>query len=287
MFRWFGIALTGAVVLFAGLFAWSAAALSDSGEGADDFLRLVANDKIGEAYQAAMPQLRNVQSRAAFEQNIRSLGVTGYRTEWWVGRALAGLSNGDVSEQNRLVVKATLQTESRGNIAVEITLIWSGRDWRVLTMTGPGRHHIGNGVWFRHTPPEGEVRALVQATIQEFSQAFATGDFSNLIDSGSLEFRKEASAQGLLDAYRGYVDAGVHLSNLKPSLLEIDEPPQVEIELQGIRRDGTALELEVLVVSGGYATGELSPGFTFEYTYDHPEWLLSSFDLSLPEPRNE
>jgi hypothetical protein len=138
-----------------------------------------------------MPQLRNVQSRAAFGQNIRSLSVTGYRTESWFGRALAGLSNGAVSEQNRSVVKGTIQTENQGNVAVDITLIWDGRDWRVLTMTGAGRHHIGNGVWFRHTPSEGEVRALVQAAIDEFGRAFTAGDFSTLIATGSNEFRKE------------------------------------------------------------------------------------------------
>jgi len=287
MLRWFGIAIVGFAAVFVGLFLWSAAALSDSGEGADSFLKLVAEGKMGDAYQAAMPQLRNVQSRAAVEQNIRSLGVTGYRTESWVGRALAGLSNGSVSGQNRLVVKGTLQTENQGNVAVEITLIWDGRNWRVLNMTGPGRHHIGNGVWLRHTPPEGEVRALVQATIDEFSRAFTAGDFSNLIATGSNEFRKETSAQGLLDAYRDYVDAGVDLSNLELALLQIDESPRVEIELQGIRPNGSTIELEVLVVSGGYATGDLSPEFTFEYTYDHPEWLLSSFDLRLPAPPNE
>jgi hypothetical protein len=99
--------------------------------------------------------------------------------------------------------------------------------------------------------------------------------------------RQETSAQGLLDAYRDYVDAGVDLSNLKLALLEIDESPRVEIELQGTRPDGSAIELEVLVVSGGYANGDLSPEFTFEYSYDHPEWLLSSFNLRLSAPPDE
>ncbi len=287
MLRWSGIAVSGFAVLFAGLFIWSAVALSPSGASVDGFLRLVADDKINEAYQAAMPQLRNIQSRTVFEQNIRSLGVTGYRAESWIGRSLAGLTNGGASEQKRFVVKAVLETKSRGNVSVEVTLIWDGRDWRVLTMTGPGRHHVGTGVWFRHTPPEGEVRALAQSTIDEFRRALIAGDFENLIASGSNEFRKETSVQGLLAVYRDYVDAGVDLSNLTLSLLVIEESPHVEIELQGVRPDGTAIELEILVVTGGYAIGDSSPEFTFEYTYDHPEWLLSAFELSLPAPPSD
>ena len=82
------------------LLAWSATSLSESASDAYRFLRFVADGNLSGVYEAAMPQMQNMQDITGFEKNVRALGVTGYRLPFWISRVATGLTNGEVSENS-------------------------------------------------------------------------------------------------------------------------------------------------------------------------------------------
>ena len=89
----------------------------------------------------------------------------------------------------------------------------------------------------------------------------------NASNLGFAEGASVGAARALAGACRAvfFVNNDVVLlpGCLEPLLAVLDEEPRVEIELQGARPDGTPIEREILVVSGGYAIGDPPPEFKF------------------------
>jgi hypothetical protein len=125
----------GVVVIgFISLFGWVFAATREAAEAADQFLALVAQDKMAEAYNSSAAGLRVRQSQEAFAADVKRLGLLDYASSSWPVRNI-------VNDEAKL--EGTITTKSGGTIPLTVTLVKEGGTWRVLSLTGTAP--VGSG----------------------------------------------------------------------------------------------------------------------------------------------
>lgn len=112
------------------LFSWLFSMTSDAVQAADQFLSLLAEGKVNDAYNSTASRLRAEETAEAFADSVRQVGLTDYASSSWHSRDL----------HNEVVtLKGTITTRTGGTLPVTIVLIKESGGWRVQSVTTPGR----------------------------------------------------------------------------------------------------------------------------------------------------
>jgi hypothetical protein len=115
------LALLGAgitVFIFA-IFSWTQPVV----DGADDFLALLGQGKIAEAYASTADAYRAAQDEASFAAAVKQHGLTEYASATWYNRRLVNSSEG--------TVQGTVTTKDGGSRAVAMRLVQEQARWKV------------------------------------------------------------------------------------------------------------------------------------------------------------
>ena len=114
------------------LVAWFESTTGNAAMAADRFLALLGEGKVAEAYNSTATKLRDQESREAFANSVRQLGLTDYASSSWPSRKV---DNGVVT------FEGSLMTRAGGTIPLTIVLINESGSWRVLSVKALGRGH--------------------------------------------------------------------------------------------------------------------------------------------------
>jgi hypothetical protein len=127
------ILLVGLLIMGLGgcglLFSWIFVAMGDAAQEANQFLTLLGDGKVAEAYNSTAAQLRSQQSQQAFADSVRQLGLTDHASSSWSSRKF---NNGLVT------LEGFITTKTGATIPITMVLVKESGSWRVLSITPGG-----------------------------------------------------------------------------------------------------------------------------------------------------
>lgn len=125
-------------------------------------------------------------------------------------------------------------------------------------------------------PSNSVVEGLVKETIEKFSDGVETGDFTELHEYSSTNFRRTYTVEQVAEGFKSYTDKKKIvvpiLKKVDAKEAEFDRPPTVRQE-KG---------LDILVASGKFATKPYGVRFDFEYVMLGGEWKLLKLVINIP-----
>ncbi len=117
-------------------------------------------------------------------------------------------------------------------------------------------------------PGDALLNALVKETTADFAAAISAGDFSNMYEKASMDFKNTYTKDQLQNSFKDFIDKKRQvlpiLSKAVSADPEFTSPPKLRTE-QG---------LDILVTEGKYATKPLPVTFNYEYVKRDGSWKL-------------
>ncbi len=236
---------------------------ADSAGLADRYLTALGEGKVSEAYQLTSTTFREEQSPEAFADVMDIVSMTGHELTSWQDRTL---------DHNRFnMYTGSLATESGRAIPFLMEVVEEDGEWRVQALTGPGRHDVGPGAWFRQVPKESMLKSIARDTMLAFHEAIRDEDLLRFYDT-MWTTRTAISFWKFEAAFQHFLDDDVDLSGVQGVEPELVDPPKLDRTSEGT----------LLVVNGRFdAEGGQVP-FTFRYKYEHPIWRLFNIQVGRP-----
>ncbi len=236
---------------------------ADSADVADRYLTALGEGRVSEAYQLTSTGFREEQGPEAFADVLEVASIVGHELDSWENRTL------DHNRFNTYV--GTLTTESGRSFPFIMEVIEEDGEWRVRTLTGPGRHDVGPGAWFQQVPKEATLKQIARETILAFHEAVRDKDLPRFYET-MWTTRTAISYWKFEAAFQDLLDDDVDLSGVQGIEPEFVDPPKLDRTSEGT----------LLVVNGRFdAEGGQVP-FTFRYKYEHPVWRLFNINVGRP-----
>ncbi len=259
-------ALLGAVAFIAtcaaGNFLLVYVTTADSAGRADQFLASIEEGRHADAYAFTSKTFRDEQGAEAFADMVARASISDHELVPWQDRTL------DSNDSN--IYTGTLLTGGRA-LPFILRMVKEEGEWRILSLTGPGRTDVGPGAWFRQVPNDAEMKRIATQTMLDFERAVREKDLRRFYD-GMWTARTDISYWKFELTFQGFIDDEVDLSGVRGVEPEFTDPPRLDRTSSGI----------LLVANGRFdAPGGQTP-FTFRYKYDHPNWRLFNINVGRP-----
>jgi len=224
-------------------------------EASEEFLALIAQEKIEEAYQATATGFRSQQDAATFAATVKAIGLTRYQSASWAQRQI---------QNDRATLEGSVTTVDGGTIPLTIALVSEGDEWRVLSLSTPvagAAIAAGEGGRARVAPDDNVVRQLVNDTMRSFAQALQGSDFRPFYETISDKWKGQITADGLSRAFQPLIDQKTDFANVQSLDPTFSKPPAID-------QDG------LLVAAGSYPSEPDQVRFELSYFYEAPTWKL-------------
>ena len=236
---------------------------ADSTDLADRYLTALGEDRVSEAYRLTSTTFREEQGPEAFADVMDIVSMAGHELMSWENRTL---------DHNRFnIYTGTLTTESGRTLPFVMEVVQEDSEWRVQTLTGPGRQGVGPGAWFRQVPKEATLKRIAREMMLDFDQAVRDRDLRRFYDT-MWTARTEISYWKFEATYQEFLDDDVDLSGVQGVEPEFVDPPKLDRTSSGT----------LLVVNGRFGTEGGQVPFTFRYKYAHPIWRLFNINVGRP-----
>lgn len=255
-----GLAILAGVIV-AGVF-WATSGAVEAGE---NFLALIAQNKIEEAYQSTASGFRSQQDAATFGALVTNIGLTRYASASWSNREI---------QNDRATLEGSVTTTDGGTIPLTMALVSEGDAWKVLSLTTPmaGAAISDSGKSAPAVPDDAVVRQLVNQTMRSFSQALQRNDFGPFYATISDRWKAQITQEGLSSAFQPLIERKTNFGNIDTVDPTLTAPPALD-------QNG------LLVASGFYPTEPDRVKFELTYIYQAPNWKLFGIHV-VPETTN-
>ncbi|MCA1559285.1 MAG: hypothetical protein LC804_03075 [Acidobacteria bacterium] len=245
-----GLAVLGGAII--GLVFWFT---GGAVEASEEFLALIAKERIEEAYQSTAAGFRSQQDAATFAVTVKEIGLTRYQSASWTNRQI---------QNDRATLEGSVTTVDGGTIPLTIALVSEGDEWRVLSLTTPmaGAAIAGADKGTAPVAPDDNVvRQLVNETMRSFSQALQRNDFDPFYETISDRWKRQITREGLSLAFQPLIEQKTNFANIQSLDPTFGAPPAID-------QDG------LLVATGVYPTEPDQARFKLSYIYEAPTWKL-------------
>ena len=234
-----------------------------SADVADRYLTALGDGRVSEAYTLTSTTFRDEQGPEAFADVMDGVSMVGHELVSWENRTL--------DHDGFNIYTGALTTGSGRTLPFIMEVVEEGGEWRVQTLTGPGRHDVGPGAWFRQVPKDATLKRLARETMLGFDAAVRDGDLQRFYDK-MWTARTNISYWKFEGRFQGFLDDQVDLSGVQGVEPEFVDPPKLDRTSEGT----------LLVLNGRFdAEGGQVP-FTFRYKYEHPTWRLFNINVGRP-----
>src|SRR5262249_49717206 len=137
-------------------------------DASEQFLALLGQGKIAEAYASAADGFRAQQDEATFTGAVKQLGLTDYSAVSWHNRQV---------ENQEGTAEGTVTTKSGGTKPVSIRLVREGGKWTVVGVRYGGVELVTLNAR-PPVPPAAELERMVAEALLGFNQAVRARDFT-------------------------------------------------------------------------------------------------------------
>ncbi|MDI1240301.1 MAG: hypothetical protein PSX80_00075 [bacterium] len=117
-------------------------------------------------------------------------------------------------------------------------------------------------------PGDALLNALIKETTADFAAAISSGDFSNMYEKASMDFKSTYTKDQLQDSFK------VFIAKKRQVLPILAKAIATDPEFTSTPRVRGEQNLEILVTEGKYATKPLPVTFNYEYVKRDGSWKL-------------
>lgn len=125
-------------------------------------------------------------------------------------------------------------------------------------------------------PPESMVEGLVKDTTADFAQAVESGDFSELYQSASSDFRSTYTEDEIRSAFKSYTDK----KRIVVPVLKKVATTDAEFSLAPAIR--TEKGVKILMAKGKFPTKPYAVRYDYEYVMRDGDWKLLKLVINIP-----
>ncbi|MFL5243408.1 MAG: DUF4864 domain-containing protein [Gemmataceae bacterium] len=254
----FGILGIGAcaalgILFVSGIFALTRPVVNAS----EQFLALLGQEKIAEAYASAASGFRAQQDEASFIVAVKQLGLTDYSSVAWHNRVI---------ENQEGTAEGIVTTKNGSTKPVSIRLVHEEGKWKVVDVRYGGVELITIKAP-PTVPPQAEQERMAAEALLSLNQAVRVGDFTAFYGRLSDIWKKETTPLRLKQAFQEFLDKNIDIGAIKDFKPEI-APPAVS-------------DMGVLEMAGHYPTQPSQVGFKLKYANERGGWKLTSIAVSV------
>lgn len=226
-------------------------------DASDEFLALLGQGKVTEAYAATATGYRAQQDEDSFTAAVKQLGLTNYSSVSWQSRKRTNQEG---------MAEGTVTTKDGGTMPVSIQVVQEGGQWKVVGVRYGGVELVTIKAP-APLPAEAELRRMVTETLLDFNQAIQARDFTTFYGKLSDLWKKETTAEKLRTVFHEFVDQKVDIGGIKNSNPQFAPPPVVN-------------DKRVLVVEGQYPTEPSRVRFKLQYIRESAAWKLTAISVN-------
>jgi hypothetical protein len=235
---------------------------SGAADEGETFLKLLAAGKTGDAYERSAQGLKSQQSREAFAESVRTMGLTEYASVSWSSREI---------QAGQAALEGTVTTRAGGVLPLSMALVQEAKPkrWRVFSLEVP-RAGAVTAAGAREIPSDEALRDLVRQTLLAFNDAVRAKDFADFHAGISTLWKEQITPEKFSEIFSTFLEKQIDLSSIAKLQPVFDDPPVVN-------------EQGLLVLKGYFATRPSKVRFTVKYTYEHPAWRLFGINVNVGE----
>ncbi|HVK15778.1 MAG TPA: hypothetical protein VM533_02455 [Fimbriiglobus sp.] len=229
-------------------------------DASEQFLDLLGQGRVAEAYASAADGLRSQHDEALFSGAVRQLGLTDYTSVSWHSRQI---------ENQEGIAEGTVTTRSGDTRSVSVRLVRERDRWAVV-----GVRYGGVELASVQSPPpvpsEAESERMAAETLLGFNRAVRDQDFTALYSTLSEVWKKETTPKQLQATFQEFLDKEIDIAPIKDVKPRLAPPPAVN-------------DKGVLVIAGRYPTQSPQVGFELKYARERGGWKLMAISVSVGE----
>jgi hypothetical protein len=241
-------------VLIVGLFALTQPVVDAS----EEFLAMLGQGKLREAYASAANGLRAQHDEVSFTRAVQQLGLTNYASASWYNR--------EIHNQDGLA-EGILRFKNGDTTHMSVRLVKEKGKWMVVGIRCGGVE-MATGRDAFAVPSEVQLCRMVKEALLDFNQAIQAGDFSAFYGQIAGIWKEQTTPERLLEAFREFHDRRIDIRAIK------DLQPQFS-------QAATVNESGVLAVAGHYDTEPSQVRFELKYVNEASDWKLMSISVSV------
>lgn len=227
-------------------------------EASEDFLGLLGQGKIAEAYAATASGYRAQQDEVSFTAAVKQLGLTEYSSASWNNRQFQNQTGS---------VEGTVTTKSGSTTPAALQLVQENGKWKVVGVRYGGVDLVTIKAQ-APVPAEAELERMATAALLDFNQAIQAKDFTAFYDKLSDTWKKQTSPQALQKSFHEFIDKSVDISGIKDVKPQFSPAPAVD-------------DKGVLVLAGRYPTQPSQVRFELRYVYEGGGWKMISISVKV------
>lgn len=247
-----GVLMMGMCVGLVGFFVFGLFSLTQPVVNAsDEFLALLGDGKIAEAYASTAPEYRARQDKAKFTAAVKAVGLTDVDSVSWTNRKRvnqSGTAGGTVTTKSGAQWPVTLQVQKQ-----------SGK-WHVTAIEY-------RGMDLAEVPDKADLPRMATETLLEFNNAFQAKDFKPFYAKISDLWKREITAEKLQQTFQEFIDKDINIGPIK----------NIDPKLDPLTVEGNG----ILVLKGRYPTRPSSVLFTLRYVRESGKWKLSGIAVHI------
>jgi hypothetical protein len=248
-----GLCLGLGGLFFSGIFALTQPVVDAS----EEFLSLLGQGRITEAYAATADGFRVQQNEPSFTVAVQQLGLTDYASVSWHSRQIKNQEGS---------VQGTVTTKNGSTKPIAVQLIREGDKWKVVGVRYGGVDVVAIKATLP-VPSPAQLEVMVRDALLSFNQAVQAKDFTTFYGNLSNVWKKQTTPDKLQEIFQEFIDKQINLDfikNLKPQLAR---PSKVN-------------STGILVIAGSYS-GIPPLEFQLEYTQERGDWKLISLSVKV------
>lgn len=249
-----GVCVSLVALFVGGIFALTRPVVDAS----EQFLALLGQGKIAEAYASTADGLHAQQDEDSFTGAVKQLGLTEYSSVSWHNRQV---------ENQDGTAEGTVTTKSGDTRPVTIRLVREGGRWAVAGVRYGGLDLLG----IKPSPPVptgADLERMVAEALLGFNQAVRARDFTAFHDTLEDGWKKEITPQQLRQAFQVFIDNDVDIGPIKDVKPQLSPPAAVN-------------DKGVLAVAGHYPTQPSQVWFKLKYGHGGGGWKLKGIAVNV------
>jgi hypothetical protein len=265
--RWLiGCSIVGilGVGMFAGLIALAVggvfALTRPVVDASEQFLALLGEGRISEAYSATADGFRARQDEASFAAAVKQLGLGDFASAFWNSRQI---------ENQTGTAEGIITTKSGGTRPVSIRLVRERGRWAV-----DGVRYGGVELAFVKAPPTvpsgADLERMVSDALLGFNKAVRGRDFTAFYATLSDLWKKQTTPAGVQQIFQEFIEKDIDIGGIQSVKPQIAPAPAIN-------------DKGVLVVAGHYPTRPSQVRFELEYIHEPAGWKLVSVLVGVRE----
>jgi hypothetical protein len=249
------VLFAGVVAVFVGgIFALTRPVVDAS----EQFLTLLGEGRIGDAYASTADDLRARQDESSFATAVARLGLTDFSSAAWHSRQI---------ENQDGTAEGTVVTKSGEAKPVTVRLVREAGRWSVVGVRYGGID-LATVDAPPAPPPAAELEALVTDSLLEFNEAVRAADFVRFHGTLANVWKRQTSPQQLRATFQAFIDRQIDIGPIADVKPQLSAPAAVS-------------EKGTLAVEGRYPTRPWQVRFGLEYTREGGRWRLTSIAVNV------